>query len=279
MSSPDPSDPIASISKTILLAATSVHSALSESSATVYNRYVLFASKVFSPSGREKIASAAAKVPQTIADDPAKFTLAWAVGASVFAGGLVATPRVSRLFRLCSADRIRALIFGCTAVTASGAAATASSMCIMQQPSNFTSTVRASTSSQPASEAGFSWVWPPLPSAEVALLCGALSLLTFRVSGGRGRYLLPSDLCVRTMSLPVARHIESYLQVPGPFSRPIGPASPGTYASDSEKSRSASLLALRPRRWLVMFFRCSIAATGAIDGCHHCGTRSSKQVC
>ena len=24
---------------------------------------------------------------------------------------------------------------------------------------------------------------------------------------------------------------------------------------------------------------CSIAATGAVDGCHHCGTRRSKQVC
>jgi hypothetical protein len=196
MTSSDPPVALAYISSTIYSAATSVYSGLAESSAAFYNRYVLFVSKVSSPSGREKIASTAADIPRIIACDPAKFALAWCAGASVFAAGLVATPRAARLFHLRSADRIRALIFGCSAVTASGAAATASSLCIMQQSSNFTSVIRAAALSDTSCDAAFTWNWTALPAAEVALLCGALSLLTFRAVGGRARYLMPSDLCV-----------------------------------------------------------------------------------
>jgi hypothetical protein len=245
MASPDSPDSLASLSKTIHSAAASAYSSLAESGAALYNRCELFASKVSSPTGREKIASAAADIPRTITDDTAKFVMAWGVGASVFAAGLVAAPRTARIFHLRSADRIRALVFGCAAVTASGAAATASSLCIMQQPSNFTSAIRAAASSDSSPEVGFTWVWPALPAAEVALLCGALSLLTFRASGGRARYLLPSDLCVRPPPICAPFSIQRYLQVPGPFSRPIGPASPSAYASDSEKSRSPPLLARR----------------------------------
>ena len=199
MSAPDVPDTLASISKSITSAAAAAYSFGADSSSAFYNRCALFVVTAFSPSGRETIASSTVEVCKAIADDPAKFTLAWGAGASVFAAGLAATPRAALLFRLRNADRIRALIFGCAAVTASGAAATASSMCIMKQPANFTSAVRDAASPQRSSGVTFSWIWPALPAAEVALLCGALSLLTFRASGGRARYLLPSDLCVRAL--------------------------------------------------------------------------------
>jgi hypothetical protein len=71
----------------------------------------------------------------------------------------------------------------------------------MQQPSNFTSAISSWPPS--SSDVEFNWTWPSPPSAEVALLCGALSLLTFRLSGGRARHLLPSDLCVRALPLSI----------------------------------------------------------------------------
>ena len=201
MSAPDLPDTLASISKSITSAAAAAYSFGADSSSAFYNRCALFVVTAFSPSGRETIASSTVEVCKAIADDPAKFTLAWGAGASVFAAGLAATPRAALLFRLRNADRIRALIFGCAAVTASGAAATASSMCIMKQPANFTSAVRDAASPQRSSGVTFSWIWPALPAAEVALLCGALSLLTFRACGGRARYLLPSGLGVRALLL------------------------------------------------------------------------------
>jgi hypothetical protein len=194
MSAPEPSDALAPILAAVHAAATAACSSLTASSAALYDRCATFVSTASSPSGRAKISAAAAQVPRAVADDPAKFAVAWALGASVFAAGLVATPRAALLMQLRNADRVRALLFGCAAVTASGAAATASSLCVMQQPSNLTSAMRSRPPS--SSDAEFTWIWPPLPSAEVALLCGALSLLTFRLSGGRARYLLPSDLCV-----------------------------------------------------------------------------------
>jgi hypothetical protein len=187
------------VSTTIYAAASAAYSACAHTSAAFFDRCASFTSSAFSPDGRAKIASAAAQIPRSIADDPAKFSFAWAAGASVFAAGISMTPRVALMLRLRNADRIRSMIFGCAGVTASGAAATVASLCVMQQPSNFTSTIRASASSQPTSEETLSWIWPALPAAEVALLCGAFSLLTFRASGGRARYLLPSDLCVRAL--------------------------------------------------------------------------------
>jgi len=199
MSEPDAPDAFTSVSTTIRSATSAVYSACAHSSIAFANRCASFASSAFSPDGRAKIASAATEIPRSIADDPAKFTFAWATGASVFAASLAMTPRLALMLRLRSADRLRAMIFGCAGVTASGAAATAASLCVMQQQSNFTSAIRASASANPSPEATFSWIWPALPAAEVALLCGALSLITFRASGGRTRYLLPSDLCVRAL--------------------------------------------------------------------------------
>jgi hypothetical protein len=202
MTTPHPSDALASISSTIYTAATAAYSTCAESSTALYSRCALFVSSASSPAGRAKISSAAAEIPRIIADDATKFVVAWGVGASVFAAGLAITPRAARLLQLRNADRIRALVFGCAGVTASGAAATVASLAIMQQPTNFTSAIRSSWSPVPSDEHAFSWVWPVLPGAEVALLCGALSLLTFRASGGRARYILPSDLCVGTRVLP-----------------------------------------------------------------------------
>jgi hypothetical protein len=199
MAAPDPSDALASISSTIYSAVAAAYSACAESSQAFYTRCATFTSTACSPSGRAKITSAAAELPRAIADDPAKFALAWGVGASVFAAGLALTPRGALLLQLRNADRVRALVFGCAGVTASGAAATVSSLSVMQQPSNFTSAIRTAISPTPSSEPAFLWIWPALPAAEVALLCGALSLLTFRACGGRARYLLPSDLCVRSL--------------------------------------------------------------------------------
>jgi hypothetical protein len=199
MSAPNVSDALASISGTIYSAASVACSSWAESSVKFRDRCVSFTASAVSPIGRAKIAAAAAEIPHSISDDPAKFAIAWGVGASVFAAGLAVAPRAAFALQMRNADRIRALIFGCASVTASGAAATASSLCVMQQHSNFTSVVRNAASPLTSNEVPFTWIWPSPPVVEVALLCGALSLLTFRISGGRARYLLPSDLCVRSI--------------------------------------------------------------------------------
>lgn len=198
MSAPERPDVLASISSTIYSALTAAHAVCTHTSAAIYTRCASFTSSALSPDGRAKVSSAAADIPRAVSDDPVKFALAWGAGASVFAAGLVMTPRAGLLLQLRNADRIRAFVFGCAGVTASGAAATASSLCVMQQTSNFTSTLRTFAHT-PSSENAFVWIWPSLPAPEVALLCGALSLLTFRACGGRPRYLLPSDLCVRPL--------------------------------------------------------------------------------
>jgi hypothetical protein len=199
MSTPEPSATLASIFTAAHAAATAACSSFNASSAVLYDRCALFIATASSPAGRAKITSAAARIPRDISNDPAKFAVAWGLGASVFAAGLVITPRAALLLKLRNADKIRALLFGCAGVTASGAAATASSLCIVHQPSNFTSAIRTLSQPSSSSDVEFTWTWPLLPAAEVALLCGALSLLTFRISGGRARYLIPSDLCVRAL--------------------------------------------------------------------------------
>ena len=57
------------------------------------------------------------------------------------------------------------------------------------------------------------------------------------------------------------------MQVPGPFSRAIGPASPTAYASDAEKSRCAHTRSLAQSAWRGML-RVNLALQHRCNGLH-----------